>query len=115
VCSTRSGLSALDQRGLHDRPQGDAAWLHDRDTLVGMCSTILNGAKIGRNCLIGAKTLITEGKVIPDNSLVMGVPGRVVRQIDEAGICDLTEGAALYFRRWHRYQREFAATEGTSR
>jgi carbonic anhydrase/acetyltransferase-like protein (isoleucine patch superfamily) len=52
-------------------------------SLIGMCSTILNGARIGHNCLIGANTLVTEGKVIPDNSLVMGAPGKVVREIDE--------------------------------
>ena len=51
------------------------------NTLIGMGATILNGAKVGRNCLIGAGALITEGKVIPDGSLVMGVPGKVVRQL----------------------------------
>src|SRR5215217_1512350 len=48
------------------------------NTLIGMCATVLNGARIGRNCLIGAGALITESKVIPDNSVVMGAPGRVV-------------------------------------
>jgi carbonic anhydrase/acetyltransferase-like protein (isoleucine patch superfamily) len=81
------------------------------NTLVGMCSTILNGARIGRNCLIGANTLITENKVIPDNSLVMGAPGRVVRELDEAGIRGLTEGTDLYVKRWRRYQRELASRE----
>ena len=52
-------------------------------TLIGMGATILNGAKIGKGCLIGACALITEGKEIPDGSLVMGSPGRVVRQLDE--------------------------------
>jgi carbonic anhydrase/acetyltransferase-like protein (isoleucine patch superfamily) len=56
-----------------------------------MCSTILNGAKIGRNCLIGANALITENKVIPDDSLVMGAPGRMVREIAEADFANLTE------------------------
>jgi carbonic anhydrase/acetyltransferase-like protein (isoleucine patch superfamily) len=55
-------------------------------SLIGIGSIILNGAKIGRNCLIGAGALITEGKVIPDGSLVMGMPGKVVRQLDEAAI-----------------------------
>ncbi len=54
------------------------------NSLIGMGATVLNGAKIGRNCLIGAGALITENKVIPDNSLVMGVPGTVVRELDEA-------------------------------
>ena len=82
------------------------------NTLIGMNSTILNGARIGRNCLIGANTLITENKVIPDNSLVMGAPGRVVREIDDAGVQNLTEGAALYVRRWRWYVRELAPASG---
>jgi carbonic anhydrase/acetyltransferase-like protein (isoleucine patch superfamily) len=78
------------------------------NTLIGMCSTILNGARIGRNCLIGANTLITENKVIPDNSLVMGSPGRVVRELDETTILGLTKGASLYVERWQRYRDELA-------
>lgn len=52
-------------------------------SLVGMGATILNGAQIGRHCLVGANTLITEGKVVPDNSLIVGAPGKVVRQLDQ--------------------------------
>src|SRR5215210_2521730 len=48
------------------------------NTLIGMCATVLNGARVGRNCLIGADALITENKVIPDNSVVMGAPGCAV-------------------------------------
>ena len=44
---------------------------------------ILNNAKIGKNCIIGAKALITENKEIPDNSLVVGSPGKVVREVTE--------------------------------
>ena len=66
------------------------------NTLVGMGATILNGAKIGRNCLIGAGALITEGKEIPDGSLVMGMPGKVVRQLDEAAIEGLKKSALGY-------------------
>ncbi|PHR55421.1 MAG: gamma carbonic anhydrase family protein [Robiginitomaculum sp.] len=53
------------------------------NTLVGIGSTILNGAVIGKNCIIGAHALITEGKNIPDNSLVVGSPGKVIRTIAE--------------------------------
>ena len=53
-------------------------------SLVGMGSTILNRAKIGKNCLIGANTLIAEGKEFPDNSMILGAPGRVVRELNEA-------------------------------
>ena len=51
-------------------------------TLIGMGATVLNGARIGAGCLIGAGALITEGKVIPDGALVMGAPGKVMRQLD---------------------------------
>jgi carbonic anhydrase/acetyltransferase-like protein (isoleucine patch superfamily) len=68
-----------------------------------MGAVILNGAKIGKNCLIGAKALIPEGKVIPDNSLVMGMPGKVVRELDEEAAKGLTESAANYVKNWQRY------------
>ena len=50
-------------------------------SLIGIGSTILNGVKIGKNCLVGADTLIPEGKVIPDNSMVIGTPGEVVKEL----------------------------------
>lgn len=66
------------------------------NTLIGMGATVLNGARIGSNCLIGAGALITENKVIPDNSLVMGVPGKVVRELDDAAIQSLRASALHY-------------------
>ena len=66
------------------------------NSLIGMGATILNGARIGRNCLIGAGALITEGKEIPDGSLVMGAPGKVVRQLDDAAIDRLRLSALHY-------------------
>lgn len=65
-------------------------------SLIGMGATVLNGARIGRFCLIGAGALITEGKDIPDFSLVMGAPGKVVRQLDEAAQQRLLKSAAGY-------------------
>ena len=65
-------------------------------TLIGMGATILNGAKIGKGCLIGACALITEGKDVPDGSLVMGAPGKVVRQLDETARARLLASAASY-------------------
>src|SRR6267154_2156609 len=52
------------------------------DSLIGIQAVVLNGAAIGRRCLIGAASLITEGKQIPEGSLVLGAPGRVVRELD---------------------------------
>jgi carbonic anhydrase/acetyltransferase-like protein (isoleucine patch superfamily) len=68
----------------------------DDNSLVGMNATILNGAKIGKNCVIGAGSLITEGKQIPDNSLVMGVPGKVVKTVSDEQIQLLKESAKHY-------------------
>ena len=53
----------------------------DDNSLIGIGAVVLNNAKIGKNCIIGSKALITENKEIPDNSLVMGSPGKVVRQV----------------------------------
>ena len=53
------------------------------NSLVGMGAIMLNGSKVGRNCIVGAGAVITEGKTFPDNSLIVGAPGRVVRTLDE--------------------------------
>jgi len=66
------------------------------DTLVGMGATVLNGAEIGAGCLIGAAALVTEKKVIPPGSLVMGMPGKVVRMLDEAAREELRASARRY-------------------
>ncbi len=79
------------------------------NSLVGMGATILNHAKIGRNCLIGAHALVTEGKVIPDNSLVMGAPAKVVRELTAEAIANLPKSAAGYVRNWQRFAKGLAA------
>ena len=75
------------------------------NSLIGIKSVILNRAKIGRNCIIGANTLITEGKQIPDGSLVMGSPGKVVRQVTPEEIVMLTAQAAHYVENARRYRQ----------
>ncbi|SDD74104.1 Carbonic anhydrase or acetyltransferase, isoleucine patch superfamily [Paracoccus isoporae] len=65
-------------------------------SLIGMGATVLNGASVGSGSLVGAAALISEGKEIPDHVLVMGAPGRVVREIDESGRQDLLNSAARY-------------------
>tara|TARA_R110002124_G_scaffold261224_3_gene427138 strand:- start:763 stop:1284 length:522 start_codon:yes stop_codon:yes gene_type:complete len=79
------------------------------NTLIGMGATILNGARIGRNCLIGAGALITEGKDIPDGSLVMGAPGKVVRQLDDKAIQALTASAQHYSENATRFGQDLRA------
>jgi carbonic anhydrase/acetyltransferase-like protein (isoleucine patch superfamily) len=73
------------------------------NSLVGMGATILNGAQVGRNCLVGAGALITEGKVIPDNSLVIGAPGKVARELDAEAIARLKKSAAHYVANARRF------------
>ena len=77
------------------------------NSLIGINAVVLDGAVIGKNCLIGANSLVPPGKVIPDGSLVMGSPGKVVRELDEAAIAGLTTSADGYVERYKRYQREF--------
>jgi carbonic anhydrase/acetyltransferase-like protein (isoleucine patch superfamily) len=73
-------------------------------SLIGMGATVLNGAVIGAGCLIGAGALIPEGKEIPDGSLVMGMPGKVVRELDEAARTGLLASAAHYQDRMRRFR-----------
>ncbi len=79
------------------------------NTLVGINSVILNGAKIGKNCLIGANSLISENKVIPDGSLVMGSPGKVVKQLSEDQMKGLEMSALHYVENFKRYKRDLVA------
>jgi len=87
---------------------GHRAMLHgctigDR-SLIGMGATVLNGARIGDDCLIGAGALITEGKVIPAGSLVVGMPGKVVRALDANAIAALLASAQGYQANMRRFR-----------
>jgi carbonic anhydrase/acetyltransferase-like protein (isoleucine patch superfamily) len=73
-------------------------------TLIGMGAIVLNGAVIGKGCLIGAGALITENKVIPDGSLVMGSPGKVVRQLDAEAQAKLVQSALGYQKNAMRFR-----------
>ena len=79
------------------------------NSLIGMGAIVLNGAKVGRNCLIGAGALVTEGKQIPDNSLAVGSPARVIRELDEEAIEGLRRSAEHYVARARRFARGLAA------
>ena len=66
------------------------------NTLIGMGATVLNGAVIGSNCVIGAGALVREKEQIPDNSLVVGAPAKIIRQVDENGEAMLRRSAEGY-------------------
>ncbi|MGI9316256.1 MAG: gamma carbonic anhydrase family protein [bacterium] len=72
--------------------------------LVGIGSTVLNKAKIGKSCIVGANTLITEGKEFPDRSMIVGSPGRMIRQLREDEIDLLAQIADIYVSKTSRYQ-----------
>lgn len=79
---------------------GHGAIIHgcsiDDNSLIGMGAIILNGAKIGKNCIIAAGALIPQNKEIPDNSVVMGSPGKIMRQATEEEIEKNTKNAKHY-------------------
>ena len=76
------------------------------ESLIGIKSVILNRAVIGRHCIIGANSLIPEGKVIPERSLVMGSPGKVVRELSDDEVARLLLAAQGYVENARRYRAE---------
>ena len=75
------------------------------NSLIGIGAVILNNTKIGKNCIIGAKTLLAENKEIPDNSLVVGSPGRVIRQVTEEEKEAVSKNTKHYQDNWKRYSK----------
>jgi carbonic anhydrase/acetyltransferase-like protein (isoleucine patch superfamily) len=73
-------------------------------SLIGINSVILNGARIGRGTLVGANTLITEGKEFPDGVLVLGSPGKVVRELKPEERANLLKVASGYVERSKLYK-----------
>ncbi len=88
---------------------GHKAMLHGctigEGSLIGMGATVLNNAQIGKGCLIGAGALITEGKVIPDGSMVLGAPGKVVRELDAGQKAGLLASARTYQANMRRFRK----------
>lgn len=75
------------------------------NTLIGIGAIVLDGAVIGRNCLVGAGAIVTPNKVIPDGSLVLGTPGRVVRALTPEEIALNTHVAQHYVERSSIYRQ----------
>ena len=84
---------------LHGCTVGDSS-------LIGIGSVVLNRAAIGSHCIVGANSLITEGKRFPDNSLIVGSPARVVRELREEERALLAASALHYVENWRRYARD---------
>ena len=89
---------------------GHAAVLHGciigDNTLIGINSTVLNGAKIGKNSIVGAGAVVTEGKLFEDGNLILGVPARVVRKLDDEEIESVRENALRYITHF-RHERDW--------
>ncbi len=75
-------------------------------SMVGINAVVLNGARIGKQCLIGAGALVPENTEIPDRSLVLGIPGRIKRELEASDLAKLDEIAAGYVQRAKRYRSE---------
>jgi carbonic anhydrase/acetyltransferase-like protein (isoleucine patch superfamily) len=107
VLHTELGLPLTIER---DVTVGHSAILHGsticEGSLIGMGATLLNGSIIGKQCLIGANALIPEGKVIPERSLVVGAPGRIVRQLSDEEVARIAHGTQYYVEDWQHYARE---------
>ncbi|QDF97493.1 gamma carbonic anhydrase family protein [Azoarcus sp. DD4] len=82
-------------------------------TLIGINAVVLNNAVIGKHCIIGANALIPEGKVIPDRSLVVGSPGRVIRELTDAEIADIKRNAQHYVDNARQYEAELRPLDPT--
>ncbi|MDP9107474.1 MAG: gamma carbonic anhydrase family protein [Pseudomonadota bacterium] len=89
---------------------GHQAMLHgctiEDGALIGIQAIILNGARIGKNCLVGAGALVTEGKVFPDNSLILGSPAKVVKTLSEEEIARMHANCAHYVTRAALYKTQ---------
>jgi len=88
-CTVGEGVTIGHHAMLHGCTIGD-------NSLVGMGATILNRAVIPENCVVGAGALVTEGKIFEPGSLIVGVPAKAVRKLDESNIAQLRESAAAY-------------------
>jgi carbonic anhydrase/acetyltransferase-like protein (isoleucine patch superfamily) len=88
---------------------GHLAMLHGctigKGALIGIGAIVLNGAQIGEGTMIGAGALIPEGKIIPPNVVVLGSPGKVVRDVTDADRARVVEGVLDYERKGQLYRR----------
>lgn len=80
-------------------------------SLIGIGSVVLNRAVIGKGSIVGANTLIPEGKIFPDNVLIVGSPGKVVRQLTPEEVARLRHSAEHYVANAQRYREQLRASE----
>jgi carbonic anhydrase/acetyltransferase-like protein (isoleucine patch superfamily) len=94
---------------------GHMAMLHgctvNDGSLIGIGAVILNKTVVGKHCIIGANTFLAENKTIPDRSLVMGQPGKVVRTLSDEEVEKLEKLANTYQAKWIKYASELKKIE----
>jgi carbonic anhydrase/acetyltransferase-like protein (isoleucine patch superfamily) len=91
-------VSVGHQAMLHGCTVGDGS-------LIGIQAVVLNKARIGRNCVVGAGSVVTEGKEFPDNSLIIGSPARVVRTLEPEQAAKFAEISAGYVNNARRFAK----------
>jgi carbonic anhydrase/acetyltransferase-like protein (isoleucine patch superfamily) len=80
-------------------------------SMVGIGAIVLNGATVGRNCIIGSNALVADGKQIPDNSIVMGSPGKIIRETTEADLAYIKETVDFYVDNQVRFKNTLTVDE----
>jgi len=99
------GVTIGHQAMLHGCTVGDYS-------LIGIGATLLNNVKIGKNCIVGAHALLTENKEIPDNSLVVGAPAKVIRTLDDETAEMLKASADHYVDNARHFGAELRRVDG---
>jgi len=99
-----TNVSVGHQAMLHGCTIGDG-------TLIGIGAIIMNHAVVGKGCLVGAGTLIPEGRTFPDGVLVLGSPGKVIRELKPEEINALLDNADTYVQRSRLYREKLKAQE----
>lgn len=94
----REGVSIGHRAIIHGAQIGE-------NTLVGMGAILMNGAVIGKNCIIGAGSVITENTKIPDDSLVVGIPGKVIKKVSHEQILGNEKNALMYVEEGQEYKK----------
>ena len=98
ACSIGKNVTVGHMAMLHGCTIGDGS-------LIGIGSVILNDAKIGKNCIIGYKALITEGMEVPDGSMVLGIPGKIKKTLNEEEQSMVSIGAQHYIENYKKYKK----------
>lgn len=93
------------QAMLHGCTVGDGS-------LIGIQAVVLNGARIGKRCLVAAGAVVTEGKEFPDGSLIMGAPAKVVRELTPEQLEGLVRSAASYVAKAQRFKADLVRVDG---